>query len=397
MHDDAQASWPLKIGLLTHSVNPRGGVVHTLELAEALHAAGHAVTVFAPALAGQKMFRAVPFRLRLVPIEPHSGGTVGMVAARIAAFEKHMSHLLVYEPFDVLHAQDPIGANALANLQDKFVIDGFVRTVHHLDDFDDPQLMHWQARGMHAARKVLCVSKLWCDTLKREQGIEARQIQNGVNLARYSRTPSPADEELRTRWGLRGGGNAPVVLAVGGVEARKNTVRILQAFTLLKQRHAGAQLVIAGGSSLLEHDAYIREFQVQLQRLQLSTGVGADVVITGTLADAHMPSLFRCADVLAMPSLREGFGLVVLEALASGVPVVVSDIAPFTEYLTDDECCWSDPHDSGSIAQALQAALRPDRKLALRNTPRVCQRFSWTTSATLHVNLYREHHAHHAL
>jgi glycosyltransferase-like protein len=397
MHDDAQPSWPLKIGLLTHSVNPRGGVVHTLELAEALHAAGHAVTVFAPALEGQKMFRPVPFRLRLVPIEPHTGGTVGMVAMRIAAFEKCLSHLLIDEPFDVLHAQDPIGANALANLQDQFVIDGFVRTVHHLDNFEELQLMQWQARGMYAAREVLCVSKLWCDTLQREHGIQATQIHNGVNLARYSHTPHPADEELRARWGLRGGGDAPVVLAVGGIEERKNTVGILQAFALLKRQHPGAQLVIAGGSSLLNHDAYGREFQAQLQKLQLRTGVGADVVITGTLADAQMPSLFRCADVLAMPSLREGFGLVVLEALASGVPVVVSNIAPFTEYLTDADCCWADPNDSSSIAQALQAALRPERKRALRNTPRVCQRFSWTASATLHANLYREHHAHHAL
>jgi glycosyltransferase involved in cell wall biosynthesis len=77
--------------------------------------------------------------------------------------------------------------------------------------------------------------------------------------------------------------------------------------------------------------------------------------------------------------------------------VVVSNIAPFTEYLTDADCCWADPNDSSSIAQALQAALQPERKRALRNTPRVCQRFSWTASATLHANLYREHHAHHAL
>jgi len=320
-----------------------------------------------------------------------------MVATRIAAFEKHLSHRLIDEPFDVLHAQDPIGANALANLQEKFVIDGFVRTVHHLDTFEDPQLMHWQARGMQAAREVLCVSKLWCDILKRDHGIQAKQIHNGVNLARYSRTRSTADQELRARWGLRGGISAPVVLAVGGIEERKNSVRILQAFALLKQRHTGAQLVIAGGSSLLDHDAYAREFQAQLKKLQLSTGAGADVVITGTLADAQMPSLFRCADVLAMPSLREGFGLAVLEALASGVQVVVSNIAPFTEYLNDADCCWADPLDAASIAQALQIALQRARKISLRSTPRVCERFSWATSATQHVSLYREHYAHHAL
>lgn len=397
MLNDAQSSWPLKIGLLTHSVNPRGGVVHTLELAEALHAAGHAVTVFAPALPGQKMFRPTAFRVELVPVQPHTGGTAGMVATRIAAFEQHLSHRLMDEPFDVLHAQDSMGANALANLQEKHVIDGFVRTVHHLDTFDDPQLMRWQARGMRAARDVLCVSQLWCDILQREHGIRAHQVHNGVNLSRYCRTPGAADHELRTRWGLRGGSTAPVILAVGGIEERKNTLRILQAFALLKVRHASAQLVIAGGASLLDHDAYAQEFQAQLHQFPLVTGVGADVVITGTLPDAQMPALFRSADVLALPSLREGFGLVVLEALASGVPVVVSNIPPFTEYLTDTDCCWADPHDGASIARAMLAALEPARASALHTTPAVCQRFSWAAAATHHANLYREHYAHHAL
>ena len=397
MHEDARPSRPLKIGLLTHSVNPRGGVVHTLELAQALHAAGHAVTVFAPALPGQKMFRSVPFRLQLVPVQPHTGGTVGMVATRIAAFEKHLSQQLTDEPFDVLHAQDPIGANALANLQEQFVIDSFIRTVHHLDTFEDPQLVRWQTRGMRAAREVLCVSQLWCDILKREHGIQAQQVHNGVNLTRYSRTPTPLDQEFRARWGLRGDSSAPVVLAIGGIEGRKNTLRILQAFALLKKRHASAQLVIAGGSSLLDHDLYQHEFQVQLKQLQLITGKGGDVVITGTLPDAHMPSLFRCADVLAMPSLREGFGLVVLEALASGLPVVASNIAPFTEYLTETDCCWAEPQDCSSIAQALQAALEPERALALRTTPRVCERFSWAAAAKHHSKIYRELHAHHVL
>jgi glycosyltransferase-like protein len=392
-----RASWPLQIGLLTHSVNPRGGVVHTLELAEALHAAGHEVTVLAPALPGQKMFRPVPFRLQLVPVQPHTGGTAGMVATRIGAFEKYLSHLLVNEQFDVLHAQDGIGANALANLQEAHVIDGFVRTVHHLDTFEDPRLMHWQTRGMLAARQVLCVSQLWCNVLKRDHGIRAQRVQNGVNLARYSRTPGPADGKFRAQWGLRGGSSAPVVLAIGGIEERKNTLRILQAFLLLKERYENAQLVIAGGSSLLDHDAYVREFNAQLQHLQLSNGVGADVVITGTLPDAQMPALFRCADALALPSVREGFGLVVLEALASGIPAVVSNIAPFTEYLTDTDCCWADPQDCVSIANAMQCALQPERAIALRSTPRVCERFSWAASATQHEKLYRVHYAHHAL
>lgn len=381
-------SWSLTIGLLTHSVNPRGGVVHTLELAAALHSAGHQVTVFAPALPGQRMFRPVPFRLQLVPVQAAVGGMAGMVTTRMAALEQHLGRALLAESFDVLHAQDPIGANALANLQEDGRIDGFVRTVHHLDTFEDARLMHWQARGMHVAQQVLCVSQLWCDVLGREHGIAARLVHNGVDLERYTRQPDKADSELKAHWGLRGGPHAPIVLAVGGIEERKNTLRTLEAFALLRQTFPAAQLLIAGGSSLLDHDSYGRAFTARLEALQLRTGPGADVVVTGTLPDADMPALFRSADVLAMPSLREGFGLVVLEALASGTPVVASRIAPFTEYLGDADCCWADPQDSASIAAALCAALQPARAQALHVTPAVCHRFSWTASAARHAALY---------
>ena len=381
---------PLRIGLLTHSVNPRGGVVHTLELATALHEAGHAVTVMAPAAPGQALFRTPPCRVELVPVNGTPRDTAGMVRSRIDAFVGHLQGLLQRESFDVLHTHDSIGGNALAQLQDAGRIDGFVRTVHHLDTFDDPQLTRWQQTAFERASLVLSASRLWCEHLRTEYGIEAHEIGNGVDTTRFSPAARYGDAALARRLGIATG--APVVLAVGGIEERKNSLRLLAAFALLRAAHPRAQLVIAGGASLLDHAAYAQAFGALAQALGFEEGPGQPLRMTGPLPDADIAALYRLADVVAMPSLREGFGLVVLEGLASGVPVVVSRIAPFTEYLAETDVSWADPTDAVSMAEALAEALatRDSQRIAA-SAGRLSQRFSWAASAERHAALYRTH------
>jgi glycosyltransferase-like protein len=378
----------MRIALLTHSVNPRGGVVHTLELARALHDSGHDVTVFAPAAPGQALFRAVPHRVSLVPLMPVAAAENlhDMVAARIAAYERHLRALPELERFDVWHAHDGIGGNALANLVDDGLIDGFVRTVHHLDRFDDARVMRWQRRSFECARLVLCVSPLWCRTLRTEHGIDAQLVSNGVDLQRYQPQPLPTDADVAARYGLRPG--APLWLSVGGVEERKNTLGALLAFALHRRVHPQAQWVVAGGASLLDHGAYQARFNAALAEC----GMADAVVFTGPVPDHQMPALFRLANGVLMPSLIEGFGLVVLEALASGTPVVVSRQPPFTEYLHESEAHWADPRVPASIAAAMALALAHP----VAAVPEVCLRHSWPASAARHVSLYRALRALHA-
>jgi glycosyltransferase-like protein len=381
---------PLRIGLLTHSVNPRGGVVHTLELARALHDLGHRVTVFAPAAPGERFFRASPHEVDLVPVGPPPKALADRVGEHIEAIRRHLERRVQHDAFDVLHAHDGIGGNALADLAEAGTIASFVRTVHHLDPFEDTRLAAWQARSVQRARQVLCVSPGWCMTLKREYGIDAALVSNGVDCERFHRTAGPLDAALRQHFGLRLG--APLYLAVGGVEARKNSVRLLEAFIRLRDELPGAQLVIAGGASLLDHSDCWQRFHALAGSVGLVAG--RDLVLTGPLRDEDMPALMRSADALVMPSLREGFGLVVLEALACGTPVVVSGIPPFTEYLEDaaidGHALYADPHDAASISAAMRRAVEPARALSLAAAvPPVCRRYSWPASAQRHVALYR--------
>ena len=158
----------------------------------------------------------------------------------------------------------------------------------------------------------------------------------------------------------------------------------LQAFALHRQVHPRARLAVVGGASLLDHGDYQREFHRALHALAL----GEAVVLTGAVADADMPALFRAADGLLMPSLREGFGLVVLEALASGTPVVVPRQAPFTEYLGDADAHWCDPLDVPSIAAAMANALASTEGRQIGPVPEVCRRYSWPASARRHLEVY---------
>jgi glycosyltransferase-like protein len=386
---------PLRIALLTHSTNPRGGVVHAIELGDALHALGQHATVLAPDPHGRGLFRATRCSFTGVPARAAEGNLVARVRQAIDDYVAWFSRPDAPR-FDVYHAQDSISANALAVLRARGIVSGFVRTVHHLDDFDDPQLAAWQERGYRDADQVLCVSRLWRETFEKRLGIPALQVPNGVDMARYTPEPDERDAALRAASGLGVGPDAgPVVLAVGGVEPRKNTLRILQAFRLLRARLPGAehaQLVIAGGASLLDHGAYVQEFEREAAAAGLARGPGRALQVLGRVDDRDMPALLRCADVLAFPSLREGFGLVVLEAMASGTPVVVPGIAPFTDYLPADACAWAEPDDPASIAAALARACDPATAARLRARGlSVCAEHGWHRSAVRHLDIYRHY------
>jgi len=373
----------LKIALLTHSINPRGGVVHVLELGRALLARGHTVTVIAPAARGQRFFRETPCHVELADLPPAGTDLAQTVRQRIMAMRTHLGALLQRETFDVFHTHDGIGGNALADLGC-----GYLRTVHHIDKFADARVQAWEERSIQEATQVLCVSALWCERLHAETGIRAAQVPNGVDLERYSAHTAPNDAWIAQRHGIGGGTRAgrPVVLTVGGIEARKNTRRLLQAFVLLRQRLPHAQLIVAGGASLLDHGSEAAAFRAEAAAAGLAIGPHEAIVLTGPLPDSDMPALYRSADVLAMPSLLEGFGLAALEALASGTPAVVSQMAPFTEHFAAGDVLWADPLQAASIADALQRAVARGRHVEV---PAVCRRFSWKASAERHEALYR--------
>jgi len=149
---------------------------------------------------------------------------------------------------------------------------------------------------------------------------------------------------------------APYVLGVGTLEPRKNLRALVEAWRLLGTGH---RLVLAGGAGWGEQP-----------------GLHDDgIVLPGYVSAADLPGLYRGADVFVYPSLFEGFGIPVLEAMACGVPAVVSSHASL------DEACGTaavrvDPHDPAAIAKGVAEALERREELARAGLEHAA-RFTW--------------------
>ncbi|WP_077000656.1 MSMEG_0565 family glycosyltransferase [Variovorax sp. KK3] len=380
------------VGLLMHSVLPRGGVVHALELGLALARLGIRVTVMAPLEPGQSLFRSLPegLPIRFMPLRmatPRSTALADQVGERIDALARALPAAIEASGVDVLHAQDSLNGAALARIGPDLP---WLRTVHHLDRFDDPRLAAWQDQAWRSARVVCCVSDGWLRRLQTEPDAPpVLRVFNGVDLSRFSPAASPSDDAALAPLVAEGLDDAPLVLAVGGVEARKNSAMLLRAFARLRREVPGAaraRLIVVGGASLLQHGAEQQRWQRALHEEGLVEGPGQPVWRTGAVHDDAVPALMRRARLLAMPSLNEGFGLVAIEALACGTPVLVSRRAPFTEHLGGAEgVCWCDPEDVASVAVGLARAWARPR---LDHSPAVCHAHSWQRSAQAHAAIY---------
>jgi glycosyltransferase involved in cell wall biosynthesis len=100
-----------------------------------------------------------------------------------------------------------------------------------------------------------------------------------------------------------------------------------------------AQLIIVGGDTLFDYKPYRQEFFNLVQHNEIE--IGKSLILPGVISDRDLPVLYRCGDALVFPSVKEGWRLVLLEAIASGLPMVTANIAPFTEFLDHETALLS--------------------------------------------------------
>lgn len=257
-----------------------------------------------------------------------------------------------------------------------------VSTVHDMGTFDHPgsyapAFAAWYRYCITSvaacARHVVAVSEFTKQRLLHHTKIEPSRVTvvpEGAD-ARFRPVGADAVSALKRRLGLDG--DKRIVLSLGSLEPRKNLGRLLHAWKAVGSGEAhGAVLVLVGKQG---DPAVFRSLGV--------AEVPGGVVFTGYLSDDDLPAMYSAASVFVYPSLYEGFGLPVLEAMSCGAPVITSNCASLPE-VAGDAALLVDPHSEQQVAQALVRALEdePWRAQAVEASLAQAQTFSWEAAVT---------------
>ena len=239
---------------------------------------------------------------------------------------------------------------------------GFLQTPEQFTSKDFNQLKHWTGYSVRQAKKVIAISQHTKKDIIREYGKSPQDIT--VTYLAYDKklfkpTPGPIRQ--------------PYILFLGSLRPSKNIEGLIRAFAKLSlsELPVGTQLVIAGKKAWL----YARIFE-----LTRSLKLEGKVVFTGFVEESEKPVLMSQAAALVMPSFYEGFGIPILEAMACGTPVVVSNIASLPE-VAGDAGIYVDPYDIDSISRGIIEAIGPERGRWVKKGLERVKLFSWAKTA----------------
>jgi glycosyltransferase involved in cell wall biosynthesis len=226
--------------------------------------------------------------------------------------------------------------------------------------------------------RLMADSQATADDLVRELRVPREKIDVvALGVGTTARATPVPEAELRARHAL---GDRPIALTVAAKRPHKNLPRLLEALALIPAERR--PLLVAPGYGTFHDD--------ELTALVARLGIAADVRLLGWVDDAELEGLYAAAALFVLPSLYEGFGLPVLEAMARGVAVACSDRGSLRE-IAGDAALVFDPEQPQSIADAIERVLGDDALAArLREAGHAhAAGFTWERAAQLTLDSYR--------
>ena len=263
-----------------------------------------------------------------------------------------------------------------------------VVTVHDLTFFDHPE---WHERtkvayfrrvipaAVRNASAIVAVSAFTAAGIRRQfdPTVPVFVAPHGVDHEHFRTDPAPGEDALLRALGV----GSPYIAFVGLLEPRKNVPALVTAFARVTAGRPNLRLVLGGGDGW--GASAVREAVV-------ASGVASRILRPGYVPADAVPALLRNAEVVAYPSLTEGFGLPALEALACGAPLV-STSGSVVEEVVGDAALLVAPGDVDALTSALDWLLSDPHArtdLALRGPARA-QGYTWDASAAIHLEAYR--------
>lgn len=268
---------------------------------------------------------------------------------------------------------------------------GLISTVHDLSPMLLPQLHTKQNRALFKrkmrhvcahAQTIIAVSEHTKRDLIVHLGLPAERIQVVYNSVDPKFGPLQDQAELSRVMRKYALPESGYILYVGTLEPRKNLVRLVEAYASVRE-HSGEHtppLVLAGGRGWLYRDIFATVERLKLQR---------QVIFTGFIDDDDLPALYNNALFFVYPSLYEGFGIPVLEAMACGVPVIAADVAALPE-IVGEAGILIEPTDTPALTQAMLSLLTgTEQRDRLREAglKQACL-FSWDRAARETLEVY---------
>ncbi|MGD2295124.1 MAG: glycosyltransferase family 1 protein [Candidatus Aminicenantes bacterium] len=263
-----------------------------------------------------------------------------------------------------------------------------VVTVHDLFFMDYPSLVQKEAKkhfaqrtgnSLHRADGILVVSQFIKEQIIERFSLDEKKIRvvhHGVSPG-FAIKPSIEEKEaVRHTYGLP----PAFLLFVGAIEPRKNLVRLAEALNLIHQTFSKIPLVIVGKRG--------RDYGNLIKKIR-ELNLGSHVLFLDYLPDKDLKVLYHLASCLVLPSLGEGFGLPLVEAMASGLPLAVSK-APALPEVAEDAALYFHPEKPEDLACQVVEILTDDtvRESLVKKGARRVQRFSWKITAEKTLDFY---------
>jgi glycosyltransferase involved in cell wall biosynthesis len=248
----------------------------------------------------------------------------------------------------------------------------------------DPRTRLWYHTRLELIRRadrVLAISETTAaDAVERLRLSPERVTVVGAGVSQHFKRPASRDEAFDALHARRRDIARGFILFTGGIEPRKNIDRLLEAYATLDNgvRRAHQLVVVCSVSA---------EERVSLDGKLRGLGISQDVMFPGYVPEEDLVLLYQAAELFIFPSLYEGFGLPVAEAIACGTPVVAARSSSLTE-LVDDPQALFDPRSTSEIRNTIERALRDDELRARLGEKRLEPRHSWAEVAARTAGVY---------